>query len=184
MSAPNHLHHRRHEEQLCVIFLDIDGVLLPFPPSDDTTHQPMKRLFPDNTLQAFDTLIQYTNAPHLVLSSTWRVREDFRKDILDCFASYGGMLSEYTKRGFWSWTNVELHSERQWEIQEWLQKHQSNYEKPIIWLALDDEELIQGDANARFRHMFEAHVVKPLSSVGLTKQDAEVGIKLWKAQQR
>ena len=175
--------------QLSVIFLDIDGVLLPFPPTtraQSSSKQQEQRLFPDCTLQALDTLLSHTGAK-LVLSSTWRVREDFRNDILDCFQSYHreqGSKSLSAVEGFWSWTDVNMHSERQHEIQDWIEKHQPNHLNPIIWLALDDEELVEGEVNAKFKHMFQGHVVKTVSSVGLTKKDVEQGIKLWEAQQQ
>jgi hypothetical protein len=170
---------------LKVIFLDIDGVLLPFP---QATPNPSGRLFPDETLKALSRLLKYTQAK-LVLSSTWRVRDDFCYDILEClekFAEAQGqpnhILHSYSEH-FWSKTDVNLHSERQWEIYAWLQTHPSQqFNQKIVWLALDDEELIEEDKNQQYRHAFQGHVVKTTSSVGLTMDDVNLGIHLWNEQ--
>jgi hypothetical protein len=177
------------QEPLKVIFLDIDGVLLPFP---QTTPNPSGRLFPDETLEALSRLLKHTQAK-LVLSSTWRVRDDFCYDILECLEKYADeqgqpnhILHGYSEQ-FWSKTDVNLHSERQWEIHAWLQTYtcqsdHHNFNQKIVWLALDDEELIIEDKNQEHRKVFEGHVVKTTSSVGLTMEDVNLGIQLWNKQ--
>jgi hypothetical protein len=173
------------QEPLKVIFLDIDGVLLPFP---QTAANPSGRLFPDETLKALSRLLKHAQAK-LVLSSTWRVRDDFCYDILECLQKYAEaqgqpnhILHCYSDQ-FFSKTDVNLHSERQWEIYDWLQTHQSQHvNQKIVWLALDDEELIKEDKNQQHRHVFQGHVVKTTSSVGLTMEDVNLGIQLWNKQ--
>ena len=193
-----------------IIFLDIDGVLLPFPPPSTNTKKKTKRLFPDETLHAFSRLLKYAVGVKLVLSSTWRVRQDFQNDILDCFEDYaeehGGPLREYATSGFYSITDPNKHDERQWEIFEWLrmngyldheqtekQKEQKQQQrkqnqgqgrkmKKIPWLALDDEELILGEQNEQRSGVFVGHVVKTSSHLGLTQADVDHAIELWKAQ--
>jgi hypothetical protein len=182
-----------------VIFLDIDGVLLPFPKNtnskddDDNPHS----LFPKKTLQALQRLHEATtttppnntdthknananandNNPQWILSSTWRVREDYIQDIEGALHEFGMDIT------FADITDPTLHSERQWEIHEWLQQQQSQEgNHRIVWLALDDEELIEGDTNAKHRIVFEGHVVKTESSVGLTMQDVDLALELWKKQ--
>ena len=121
-----------------------------------------------------------------ILSSTWRVREDYIRDIEGALHEFG--MDNFT---FADITDPTLHSERQWEIHEWLpqkQQQQSQSQEDgdqrIVWLALDDEELIEGDTNAKYRTIFEGHVVKTESSVGLTVQDVDLALELWKKQQQ
>jgi hypothetical protein len=183
-----------------VIFLDIDGVLLPFPPppsppssSSSSPNETNQRLFPDAPLAALSHMLESAVGAKIVLSSTWRVRPDFVRDILKCLEQYavehGGPLGDIANSGFWSNTDPNLHSERQWEIHEWLVQRQQQQEQPnkieikdMVWLALDDEELIEGETNQNHRHHFEGHVIKTASHVGLTTKDVDKAIELWKAQ--
>jgi hypothetical protein len=155
---------------LKVIFLDIDGVLLPFP--KDENHG--TDLFPASTLSALQSLLTRTHGAKLVLSSTWRVRKDFIQDIVDAIKGFGIEFE-----GFFDITDPNMHSERQWEIERWLSNQK--YEK-IIWLALDDEELVEGEANEKFRKMFRDHVVKTKSDRGLTMDDVTDALRLWNMQ--
>ena len=70
---------------LKVIFLDIDGVLLPFPKEENSGDG----LFPPSPLKALQSLLMGTNGAKLVLSSTWRVRKDFIQDIVDSIQGFG-----------------------------------------------------------------------------------------------
>ena len=99
-----------------VIFLDIDGVLLPFGGGarigDRQQHSELTRhtegcIFPDRTMEALTTLLTRLDASgeesknddasssssssyraKLVLSSTWRARPEFVEDILASFRAY------------------------------------------------------------------------------------------------
>jgi HAD domain in Swiss Army Knife RNA repair proteins len=157
---------------LKVLFLDIDGVLLPFPNIEDHN-----ALFPRSTVQALQYLLQETGA-ELVLSSTWRVRQDFVHDIIECLQHYGVQIEQ-----FYGITDPTMHSERQWEIAKWLSDH--HHHSPvdkIVWLALDDENLLDGDANQKYRNLFEGHVIQTKSDKGLTMDDVKKGLELWKKQ--
>mmetsp|Transcript_17144 Transcript_17144/g.37501 ORF Transcript_17144/g.37501 Transcript_17144/m.37501 type:complete len:167 (-) Transcript_17144:443-943(-) len=161
------------EKALKVIFLDIDGVLLPFPNEGKSGDG----LFPASTLRPLQCLLEETNAK-VVLSSTWRVRKDFIQDIVDGIRGFGIDFD-----GFFDITDPNMHSERQWEIEHWLSKQQQSkkYEK-VVWLALDDEELLEGDENARFKDLFAGHVIKTKSHKGLTMDNLHDAVKLWKLQ--
>ncbi|KAG7355977.1 hypothetical protein IV203_000663 [Nitzschia inconspicua] len=159
---------------LKILFLDIDGVLLPFPKKVDHDND---ALFPQSTVQALQHLLKETGA-ELVLSSTWRVRPDFVHDIIVCLQEYGVEIQR-----FLDITDPNMHSERQWEIAKWLTDHQQSG-STIVWLALDDENLLDGDANQRFRKVFEGHVVQTKSDVGLTMEDAIRGVDLLNNQLR
>ena len=99
-------------------------------------------------------------------------------------------------------TDPALHSERQWEIHAWLQAHPTlavarslslsltltSTRTPNAWLqahprvrrwvALDDEELIEGQPNAARAAEFVGRAVRTESHVGLTDADAELAISL------
>ena len=156
---------------LKIIFLDIDGVLLPFPKTEE-----YDTLFPRCTVEALSYLRKETGA-ELVLSSTWRVRKDFIADIIDCLRG----LQVENFDSFYDITDPNMHSERQWEIAKWLEDHRHEHDD-IVWLALDDEDLLQGDANAKHRTAFEGHVIRTSSHIGLTMEDAKRGGELWKKQ--
>jgi len=94
---------------------------------------------------------------------------------VNCLQSFGIEFE-----GFFDVTDPNMHSERQWEIQQWLSK-QNGYEK-VVWLALDDEELLDGAANEKYRRIFQGHVIKTESHKGLTMNDVKDAIKLWKLQ--
>ena len=164
-----------------VILLDIDGVLLPFG-DEQKIEASCSGLFPDRTLAALSKILELTGAV-VVLSSTWRVRSDFRHDILTALRVYGerfgGPLEGIST--FYDLTNVNNHSERQWELQDWLI---ANQQKVRSWVALDDEELLEGETNEKYRSLFLGHVVKTMSSIGLTMKDAQTAIKLLKQQQQ
>lgn len=92
-----------------VIFLDIDGVLLPFGGSGDNSSKDNLSfkdgcIFPIGAMDALTTLLQricdislgtaassglaIRGNPVLVLSSTWRARPEFIQDILSSFRAY------------------------------------------------------------------------------------------------
>ncbi len=160
-------------ETLKVIFLDIDGVLLPFPRDENSGSE----LFPASTLSAFQSLLIQSEGAKVVLSSTWRVQKKFIQDIVDAIQGFGIDFD-----AFFDITDPKMHSERQWEIEAWLSNQPPGKYSKIVWLALDDEELIEGDANRRFESLFEGHVVKTRSDKGLTMDDVDCAMKLWKKQ--
>ena len=106
-------------ELVDVIFLDIDGVLLPFGDATAKTKNDDDCfvdgcLFPNRTMKAFTALLShlasscvvtdvvnddnkiiqsYAYNPKIVLSSTWRTRSDFIQDILSSFRAYAAAAS-------------------------------------------------------------------------------------------
>ena len=166
---------------LTVLFLDIDGVLLPFGnDSNDKKEESCTALFPDRTLQALSKIVQHSPTHvSLVLSSTWRVRPEFRHQILQAFETYNKVYRGFLPIAFFDVTDVENHTERQWEIYDWLEGQDHMI---AAWICLDDEELLEEEKNAKYRKLFEGHVVKTISSCGLTMKDAELAIRLLKQQ--
>ena len=193
--------------QLDVIFLDIDGVLLPFGPDIDKENKNSSNgLFPESTMMAFGWILQNHPSIKIVLSSTWRSQprwvaeaEDFicefcgmdrvlKKGVADkgtdtCSKSLQERKKIHSNFKFYDTTNINNHSERQWEIQEWLQNaNNSQFHKIRSWVALDDEELVGGQHNERFRTQFVGHVVKTNSQTGLTLDDAKYAITVLNKQ--
>lgn len=184
-----------------VIFLDMDGVLLPFPPppslSQSDSTQQKNPLFPSSTLEPLKRLweltssvthdnnsagIQYAAAEvEWVLSSTWRVQKRYIQDIEEALQAFGIPIV------FSDITDPTLHSERQWEIYDWLERNElvassTSRRSYLVWLALDDEDLLHGDANIKHQQFFEGHVVQTTSNIGLTMQDVDRGMQLWETQ--
>lgn len=169
MSSLAYSNQQQQEQGKIIIFLDIDGVLRPFDHVDQDS-----RVFPPRTLAALAHVLTEVPDAQLVLSSTWRVQESFIDIIVQDFGAFGGILAQKTG-GFLDITDPNLHSERQHEIYEWLTRHDKTV---FAWIALDDEELIEGQVNRPYRHLFEHHVVKTDSHAGLTMEDARLAVKL------
>ena len=169
-------------QRLTVIFLDIDGVLLPFGGDifDGKKEKSCSGLFPDRTLQALSEICRQPETTiSLVLSSTWRVQPQFCQQILQAFQTYNDCFQGSLPSNFYDLTNTENHSERQWEIHEWLVGQEQIVES---WVCLDDEELLEEEKNAKYRSFFDGHVVKTRSSVGLTLKDADKALRLLRQQ--
>jgi hypothetical protein len=215
---------------LVIVFLDIDGVLLPIVGNDcgrddgegqdddnsaagddrsSSSLRPLKgRLFPQQPIDALSVLCARVPTIQLVLSSTWRVHVAWRYDILNELQTYGsGPLSQLTQ--FHDVTDPAMHGERQHEIYQWLATHHNHggvnvipggsngvrssaasaaatatagTTTPAAWIALDDEDLLSGPANAAHRALFERHVIHCDSKVGLTIVQAEEAADLLQAQ--
>lgn len=164
-----------------IVFLDIDGVLLPFPRTgcaDDG------KLFPGTTLEQLQRFWNHVTSNdndemkvEWVLSSTWRVKESYIRDIERALNEFGVPIE------FSDVTDPSMHSERQWEIYDWLEKQNlGNRNSKCVWLALDDEELLSGDTNAKHRQFFDGHAILTQSQVGLSARDVDIAITFWDRQ--
>lgn len=162
------------------MFLDIDGVLVPF--GDGAARPPKDGSFPCKPLAALSRIVEATGA-EIVLSSTWRCHPKAIEEITTNFCFYalrqGGPLGQVTSLAT---TSLANHSYRQWEIAEWLASPAAKGVER--WVALDDEPLLEGAANAERRAQFDGHVVQTSSHVGLTREHAEKAIALLQAQDR
>jgi hypothetical protein len=176
-----------------IIFVDIDGVLLPFPRTTNHHHNndddaSLLLLFPSCTLEPLHRLWRHVTEeekgriPNVewVLSSTWRVRTSYIRDIEQALSDFGIPLT------FSDRTDPLMHTERQWEIYAWLEQQNlgKGNESSCVWLALDDEELLNEEKNAEHRAFFENHVVFTESHIGLSAANVDTAIKLWDQQTR
>jgi hypothetical protein len=227
-----------------IIFLDMDGVLLPF---GDQDYQYANILgggirlaytyadgciFPNETMAALTSLLARlrgtriegivegedgnnggngaTMNPKIVLSSSWRSRPKFVRDILRSFRTYvasrragaggkdedddvGTVMSEEAwasaldddGNAFFDVTDTTYHSTRYDEIVNWVTNARRNGGDEFIirsWIALDDEDLV--NVEGRIMSDMTKHAVRTVSSVGLTPRDANVGIRLLDEQVR
>jgi len=174
-----------------LVFLDIDGVLLPF--GDGVAAIEPPAILSDGCLGALSQLLAAPlpggAAAEVVLSSTWRARPAFINDILADFRRYGAahptspLATLGATQHFYDTTSVNVFGPRQHEIAVWLERRTARGEvAPAAWVCLDDEELLIGKACATRREVFEGHVVQTLSDVGLTASLADRGVELLRSQ--
>lgn len=165
-----------------IIFLDIDGVLLPFPRAVEST---CGAIFPDEAMVALTTILEAYPTAELVLSSTWRAQGNLIAEILHSFELYGKAFGGplQTIKAFDDITDPNFHSERQHEIYKYLfENDNSNYNNVLAWVALDDEELLEGKVNEAYKSKFEGRVVNVNSRIGLTSRDALMAMELLRKQ--
>ena len=167
-----------------ILFLDIDGVL-----NNDVEFERWRN-WPDHTplpgdsrdaswcisqdnMDQLNRIIRETNCT-IVLSSTWRTL--FPLQLIELhLKKFGfiGELSDKTPDFTWSggWGGSRDWQPRFKEINSWLMLHKGEYDSYVI---VDD--LIEADnAMGRYEQTFETK--------GLTKQNADNIIKLFKAQE-
>jgi hypothetical protein len=165
-----------------LVFLDIDGVLLPFGEGAPDA-PPSPALFQESCLQALSLLLEETGST-LVLSSTWRASTQYMRDAVADFhrfaAVHGGPLGELER--FAHTTSCSAFTVRQHEIAEWLARNGGAAH--TAWVALDDEPLLQGKACEKHRNSFVDHVVQTRSEVGLTESGAREAVRLLREQQQ
>ena len=150
-----------------IIFLDIDGVLLPF--GGSTAEQSSDRryrtttqgcIFPDCTMDALTSLIvraknlSLGNDYHasssssccckIVLSSTWRARSDFIQDILDSFRAYATERARTDPTIMPIW---ESHLDSFFDITD-PNLHSTRHDEIYHWVHTHEQNLNQANINA------------------------------------
>ena len=94
------------------MFLDIDGVLLPFGGDDDAEGATRRKVkFPASCVSALAKIVEETSAT-IVLSS-WRVSDAARDEIVSQLRAFGAPFSNFG--GFEYMTDPD-HSVRSWEM--------------------------------------------------------------------
>ena len=147
-----------------VVFLDVDGVLLPF--GDGAAPPPEDGGFPPEPLAALTRILERVPQAELVLSSTWRMSREAIGEITSAFFFFsaengGGPLASISGFPTTHMTNLSNHTVRQWEIAEWLDgPHGDGVTR---WIALDDEDLLDAPECAERRARFQGHAVRTSS---------------------
>lgn len=161
-----------------LVFLDIDGVLLPFGEGAEQVESP--RLFPDRCLAALSLILQEVPTAELVLSSTWRVNA--QDEIIQEFERYAAEVDARSPLGFIHAfarvTCLQTFGVRQHEIHKYL----TSLPQLHAWVALDDEPLLEGRECAALRPLFEDHCAQCESHKGLTHELATTAIALLRRQ--
>jgi hypothetical protein len=165
---------------LTLVFLDIDGVMLPF--GDDLPAVKPPSLFPQACLSALSCILSGVGDAELVLSSTWRAIPESVRQITADFRRHaschgGGPLE---KAEFRTTTSKSSYDMRQKEIHSFFQ-HLG--ERVDAWVVLDDEDVLEGPECAALRSFFEGHVVQTQSHEGLTMEQARRAVALLRRQQ-
>jgi hypothetical protein len=158
---------REEAEVVDVVFLDIDGVLLPFggdqSPQNNTCTDGC--IFPNRTMDALTSLLQQMSElelpmessakankcalkhydapklkcnPKLVLSSTWRARPNFIEDILSSFRCYAAANPQH--RDIWN-----KHSESFFDICD-PSFHSTRHQEIYNWIKTQrgtDDDIMQ-----------------------------------------
>jgi hypothetical protein len=161
-----------------VVFLDVDGVLLPFGPGAEQDGSARGR-FPDRCLAALSHVLACSGA-EVVLSSTWRASDAALDEIVADFARYaaahGGPLARIRSFAREQMTSPAHFGRRQWEIAQWLR---GPGEQVGRWVALDDEPLVGDDPElSALSAQFEGHAVLCESHRGLTMELARDAVEM------
>jgi hypothetical protein len=167
-----------------IIFLDVDGVILPWqmnncdPPKFPREHRLEVHLKPDH-IDLVNKLASDNNA-EIVVSSTWRMHDDsltnkFQKSVSDyqpfdlrSFLKRSGLTASFAED--WHTPMPERFGEiingvpRGVEIFRWLQNHP----EVTNWVSLDDDS--SGFAAMEIRN----HLAKTDPTIGLTEQEFNI----------
>ena len=155
----------------CFIFLDIDGVLAPFGGRDPPPRPAVEDCaevfapFDGGCLARLARVVERSGAT-IVLSSSWRASPAAVDAIRDRFRAFGAPLAEQRLERT---TDPRRHEVRQWEIFRYLERHRLLEAR---WVALDDEDLVDGAENRQRRRFFVDRAVLVRSDVGLADDDA------------
>ena len=123
------------------VFLDIDGVLLPFG-GGSGGHKDGS--FSPTALGALATILEACPRAELVLSSTWRCAGG-QPAVISEFQAYAAAHDSPTLaaiKEFTHTTSLTQHDHRQWEVASWLSAAAARGLQVDSWVALDDEELV------------------------------------------
>ena len=173
-AAENEKKERSNTAGLRLIFLDIDGVILP----DTDYEHALRTPFPDTCMAALCHILYETNAM-LVLSSTWRCSDILQNRILCEFQRYAtshsnvaGTSALRSIQHFQYVTSSTQHS-RQWEVVSFLQT--APVQDVASWVALDDDTSFVTDK--RYRNACRGHYVQIQPEIGLTMDDARRAVR-------
>ena len=118
-----------------VLFLSVDGVLHPAETRKDSH-------FDRTNMAHLNTIIEMTGAA-LVLSSSWRLKSSWCRDVYEALKDHG--IAPFFSRTPRVWHKKEhwWHDDRGLEIKAWVVHH-----NPKAWVVVDDQEVMVPDGHA------------------------------------
>jgi HAD domain in Swiss Army Knife RNA repair proteins len=179
-----------------VVFLDVDGVLAPWPEEDsdregdnadedddDPYVQICYNAVTSARLGALSELLKHipSNRRKLILSSAWRNRKECEELLLRYFQEYGQAHHKSPLKhieAFDGRTGPHQAS-RQKEIAEWI-KENKQYMENTAWVVLDDLSSVIEEEE--YKEVFIEHSVITDGKVGLTHAETEQALKLLQQQ--
>ena len=159
------------------VFLDIDGVLAPFggrDPPPRPAHEDCAEFFAPfdpACLGRLAAVVERSGA-EIVLSSSWRASPGAVDAIRERFRAFGPPLAAQRLE---ETTDVKRHELRQWEIHRYLERRRL---LGAAWVALDDEDLVDGAENRARRDVFVDRAVLVRSDVGLADDDVRRALEI------
>lgn len=159
------------------VFLDIDGVLAPFggrDPPPRPAHEDCADFFAPfdpACLGRLAAVVERSGA-EIVLSSSWRASPGAVDAIRERFRAFGPPLAAQRLE---ETTDVKRHELRQWEIHRYLERRRL---LGAAWVALDDEDLVDGAENRARRDVFVDRAVLVRSDVGLADDDVRRALEI------
>lgn len=156
-----------------IIFLDVDGVLLPFNSTDFT--------FSKISLQVLNDIVKYTGA-EIVLSSTWRMDESAIDTIYDNFKDYPMLSTVKFKQ--WNRTCPTLHIGRAIEIKDFIENKAPKLGLQIKkYLVIDDEPVVIPNKKP-FDRYFVNKCIQTDSHIGLREEHLKQALDILSVQNR
>lgn len=167
------------------IYLDIDGVLVPFGGTDDDDDTSAAQRdgcvrFQESSLAALASILKAFPCAQIVLSSTWRCDPTAVRLILSEFKRSGyTTLAAITQLKLT--TDPARHDIRQHEIVRHVQAIEASSKSTrVCWVALDDDESVKSDRE--YASIAASRTVQTESSRGLTAEDAAEAIRILRKQ--
>jgi|EP00944_MAST-04C_sp_MAST-4C-sp1_P013315 hypothetical protein len=151
-----------------LIFLDIDGVMLPFPSSSSST------IFSNEALTVLEHVVATTGA-EIVLSSTWRMDESAIEIIYKNFETFPSLSKIKFKN--WNRTDLNLHSLRAAEIKNFLENKVPKLGLQVQQFLVIDDEPMTFESKEPFLY-FANRVIQTESEIGLCKEHLQSALSI------
>lgn len=142
-------------EAMKVIFLDIDGVVLPF----------YRKGFDESKMILLKEIVLNTDAK-IVLSSNWRLTQGRRDAVINELEKFGMVL--YSCTGYQRDLANNKAEDRGIEIKQWLRNRAIE-----TFVVIDDLDILSSDPD-----FFKGKTILTNGFIGLTKEEADVATKI------
>ena len=155
------------DDDVDILFLDVDGVL-----NSRRTRETGDHLPADEPVENLRRIVDATQRCTIVLSSTWRLDAQQREALAAVLAMSGLSFSSVTPD-----LEAAHTGDRVDEILQWLREHPGPTGVTRAWIALDDLDLLMMNPK-----LPSTHFVRTSDSIGLTRENADLAIRLLQEQ--